>query len=295
MPFGKYQIVVFKEKGGGGRNIRLRAWFLWFLFFCFVALICANVWLVDSYLKNRTLSEQLEASEILLKDQNQQIDNIANKVSELQSDVLRVQQFDTKLKIMMNMENDVDTSLISDNFSGTYFPYYRRELMLRRINSFLKDLDDSINLEEVRQQELFQALRDNRELLEITPSIWPVEGFLSSRFGYRISPFTGKRSFHKGIDISARTGTSIVAPASGTVIYTGYDGAYGNTIKVQHSPNLVTRYAHLHKIGVKVGEIVKRGSVIGSVGSTGRSTGPHLHYEVILNGVPVDPMPYVLN
>jgi len=100
---------------------------------------------------------------------------------------------------------------------------------------------------------------------------------------------------HKGLDISNRVGTPIRAPARGAVTFSGPDGAYGISITIDHGNGMVTRYAHMQKTLVKVGEFVQRGDVIGALGNTGRSTGPHLHYEVILNGTPVDPMRYILN
>ncbi len=125
--------------------------------------------------------------------------------------------------------------------------------------------------------------------------MWPTRGWTSSRFGYRASPFTGKREFHKGIDISARMGSPVVATADGMVAFSGLDRGYGRTIVLKHGYGLKTRYAHLKRILVKKGQFVKRGEIIGLVGNSGRSTGSHLHYEVHLNGVPVNPMKYIID
>jgi murein DD-endopeptidase MepM/ murein hydrolase activator NlpD len=127
----------------------------------------------------------------------------------------------------------------------------------------------------------------NRKFL---PTLAPiVDGWYSSNFGYRIDPFTGSRSFHEGIDFPASIGTAIVAAASGKVVYAGYHPEYGKIIEVDHGNGLVSRYAHASQIFVKEGDLVVRGQRLGSVGSTGRSTGPHLHFEVRLNGVPQNP------
>jgi murein DD-endopeptidase MepM/ murein hydrolase activator NlpD len=163
------------------------------------------------------------------------------------------------------------------------------------MNAFLRQLSTSVNLEEVRQQELLHALRDNREMLASMPSIWPVEGFLTSRFGPRLSPINGQRDFHKGLDIAARTGTPVIAPAKGAVTFVGRDGAYGNIVHLHHGAGISTRYAHLSRFVVKEGQIVRRGTILGYAGNTGRSTGPHLHYEVLVNGVNVNPTHYILN
>jgi murein DD-endopeptidase MepM/ murein hydrolase activator NlpD len=122
-----------------------------------------------------------------------------------------------------------------------------------------------------------------------------VEGFISSPFGVRSSSFSGRGEFHKGLDIRARPGTPIIAPAKGVVTMAGGDGAYGLSVEIQHSRAVVTKYGHLQRINVREGQPVRRGDVVGFVGSTGRSTGPHLHYEVKLNGIHVNPMRYILN
>ena len=123
----------------------------------------------------------------------------------------------------------------------------------------------------------------------------PALGWPTSKFGYRHSPFTGKREFHKGLDIANRKGSPIVATADGIVTFTGRKGLLGEVLVVDHGHGIVTRYAHLDKIISKKGTRVERGQVIAHMGNSGRSTGPHLHYEVRLNGVPVNPTKYILN
>lgn len=127
----------------------------------------------------------------------------------------------------------------------------------------------------------------NRKFL---PTLYPIlDGWYSSNFGYRIDPFTGQQSMHEGIDFPADVGTPIVAAASGKVVYAGWHPAYGNIVEIDHGNGLESRYAHTTAIFVKEGDLVVRGQKIATVGSTGRSTGPHLHFEVRLNGVPQNP------
>ena len=116
-----------------------------------------------------------------------------------------------------------------------------------------------------------------------------IDGWFSSNFGYRIDPFTGQQSMHEGIDFPADTGTPIVATASGKIIYAEWHPAYGKMIEIDHGNGLVSRYAHTSAMHVKEGDLVVRGQKVAAVGSTGRSTGPHLHFEVRLNGVPQNP------
>jgi murein DD-endopeptidase MepM/ murein hydrolase activator NlpD len=121
------------------------------------------------------------------------------------------------------------------------------------------------------------------------------DGWVTSNFGYRTSPFTGRREFHRGLDIATRSGTPILAPADGVVIFAGPKRLSGNMIIIDHGHGMTTNYGHIKQAHKKKGERVKRGDVIAEVGNTGRSTGPHLHYEVLLNGVSVNPEKYILN
>ncbi|HRR40698.1 MAG TPA: M23 family metallopeptidase, partial [Syntrophales bacterium] len=125
------------------------------------------------------------------------------------------------------------------------------------------------------------------------PSIWPVRGWVSSEFGIRQSPFTGRREFHKGIDIAADPGREIVAPADGIVVLNGRDPNMGLVVQLNHSQGFSTIYGHLLRSVVRKGQILRRGDVIGFIGNSGRSTGPHLHYTMLLNGVPVNPRKYL--
>ncbi|MBN1881059.1 MAG: M23 family metallopeptidase [Deltaproteobacteria bacterium] len=128
-----------------------------------------------------------------------------------------------------------------------------------------------------------------RDDLANIPMGWPCEGGITSPFGYRDHPVWHTWKHHNGIDIGAPYGAPVCATGGGTVTFTGWKWGYGRTVDIEHSPHLVTRYAHLSEITVRVGDVVKRGDWIGDIGTTGTVTGPHLHYEVRINGEPVDP------
>jgi len=148
-----------------------------------------------------------------------------------------------------------------------------------------------------KTERLEREMRDYEDLLRrrgMTPSIWPVSGKLESGMGGRRNPFGGRGfEYHEGQDIDASYGTSVMVAAGGTVTIAGRQRGYGNVIYVDHGAGLSTRYGHLSEIDVKIGQTVTRGQTIGLVGSTGRSTGPHLHYEVRINNQPVDPRQYL--
>jgi murein DD-endopeptidase MepM/ murein hydrolase activator NlpD len=143
--------------------------------------------------------------------------------------------------------------------------------------------------------ELVQQLQEKHRLLASSPAIWPTKGWLTSRFGSRISPFTGRRQFHSGIDIAGRRGTDVIASARGVVRYAGKRGPLGNTVIIDHGYGVRTHYGHTDEILVKPGEEVERGQVIATLGNTGRSTGPHLHYTIEVKGKPVNPLNYIFD
>jgi murein DD-endopeptidase MepM/ murein hydrolase activator NlpD len=144
-------------------------------------------------------------------------------------------------------------------------------------------------------QGILSTLQKRSHLLSTVPMAKPVDGWYASGFGYRISPFTGKRTLHRGLDIAAPVGTPIYAPADGVVIFSGAKSGFGKFIMIAHGHGIVTRYGHNAQLLVKPGERVKRGDQIATVGMTGRTTGPHLHYEVWVNGRPTNPNKFILS
>jgi murein DD-endopeptidase MepM/ murein hydrolase activator NlpD len=151
----------------------------------------------------------------------------------------------------------------------------------------LRDLLGSL---EARLQTVRTGVEKQQALAAATPSMWPVVGYLSSMFGNRKDPFTGAPDFHPGLDIAANHGSPIRATADGTIESAGYAGNYGNAVVVRHGFGISTRYGHMSRIAVRAGATVKRGDVIGYVGSTGRATSAHLHYEILLNGQTINPL-----
>ncbi len=141
---------------------------------------------------------------------------------------------------------------------------------------------------------LDMAFQKQALLLSSTPSIFPVRGLMGNGYGWRRDPFTGMRDFHEGLDVVAPVGTKVISPADGIVTRVGASGGFGNSILISHGYGIITRYGHLSSYSVRVGQRVKRGDVVATVGTTGRSTGPHLHYEVLVHQRNVDPVKYIL-
>jgi murein DD-endopeptidase MepM/ murein hydrolase activator NlpD len=140
---------------------------------------------------------------------------------------------------------------------------------------------------------LGRFMERTRPMLLSIPMTWPVHGPLNSRFGMRPSPWSGEQEFHRGLDISANRGTPVLAPATGTVFFAGNGGEYGTTVILDHGHDLRSLYGHLQEIRVRQGTHVERGQVIALTGSTGRSSGPHLHYEIQVHGQAVDPRQFL--
>jgi hypothetical protein len=141
------------------------------------------------------------------------------------------------------------------------------------------------------KEKLNQVLQDNNWIRSI-PATWPAKGWVIASYGWRVDPLTREKTWHYGIDIANHVGTFIVATAQGTITYADSNGAWGNVLVIDHGNSIQTRYAHLLNFRVKVGQKVKKGELIAEMGTTGQTTGPHLHYELIVDGIPIDPVKF---
>jgi murein DD-endopeptidase MepM/ murein hydrolase activator NlpD len=164
---------------------------------------------------------------------------------------------------------------------------------LARVQARARHLASQVPTRKLSLLDLLDGLEGQTQKLAATPSIWPTSGYVTSGYGNRISPFTGRVQFHSGLDIAADFGTIVVAPASGRVVLSGDNGALGRMVELDHGYGIRTHYGHLTKALVQRGQTVQRGEPIGTVGSSGRSTGPHLHYGVEVAGRTVDPTDYI--
>jgi murein DD-endopeptidase MepM/ murein hydrolase activator NlpD len=255
-----------------------------------------------AYAASKALEKTMDEQQDLIAGQQAQIQNFASEINKLKAQLVTLNNFEDKIRIIANLKHleeqdglfGVGGSIPEDLMANTD--------LTNRQSALIRDMHDQVAMLEVASvnqkkgfSSLLEALEGQKNLLACTPAIRPTKGWKSSRFGYRISPFTGRREFHKGLDIANQKGTDIVAPADGYIKYVGKKGLMGNTLIIDHGHGLVTHYGHLAKTTKKRGDKVKRGDTIALMGNSGRSTGPHLHYEVHLNGVPVNPEKYILN
>jgi len=233
--------------------------------------------------------------------QRKQIQAFADEINELKSKLLALNNFENQIRMIANLEKGSEDSLFGvggakpEDLNPKLKLTEKHSSLIREMHHQIGQLDSASSVQGNQFESLIKLLDGQKNFLASTPAVWPVRGILMSGFGRRTSPFTGAGDFHKGLDISNQQGTPVISTADGTVTFTGPENFLGNVVMINHGHGMVTCYAHLQKILVHPGDKVKRGEKIALLGNTGKSTGPHLHYEVHLNGTPVDPKKYILN
>jgi murein DD-endopeptidase MepM/ murein hydrolase activator NlpD len=256
--------------------------------------------------RDQELSGTLASQRGELQTQRQQISDFSCEINTLKERLLALNDFEKKIRVMADLDKRPD----SGQLFGVGGPIPRaldpkmalgdqRGSLVREMHSQVDQLALAAVNQEDHFRDLLTHIEKQRGLLASTPTIRPIdpdaEHLVTSRFEYRQSPFTNVREFHKGYDISTREGTPIYATAAGTVTFAGDKGLLGKTIIIDHGYGLTTTYGHCSRLLKLQGEKVRRWEPIALVGNTGRSTGPHLHYEVALHGVQVNPEKYFLN
>ena len=239
----------------------------------------------------------------VLTAQSKELQAAQNQLSQTKAELNSLKQY---VVYLSSLEKEVRDSLklgdskVSLDYVLNRTPKAKLEStdkLPENIAQLLSEESDTTQLAEERAKTLHTlkgAADEYNILLAETPNTWPLKGYISSPFGWRPNPFGGSGwEFHKGIDICAYYGAPIRATADGKVEYAGWFGGYGNFVKIYHRDGIETCYGHMEKVAVKAGEHVKKGQVIGYEGSTGLSTGPHLHYEVRINGTAVNPIKYL--
>ena len=295
--FKNYQLVIFRDHHGAYRKLRFRGWLFALMLLALAALVAGNVSLVKYYYNYKRMERELGEWEAKAQDQNVQLLHLSDRLKTLETDLTRIRAFDAKLRRMVNLDQEpreVSPSEEGKDFDKKYLPLYRQEMLTRKLNRFLAELGDAAALERLRQQELVSLLDASGARLAALPTAWPVAGWIASPFGERTSPFTGKKEFHKGLDIAAPAGAPVLAPGKGVVTFAGETENDGFGLVIDHQGGLTTSYGHLRDVLPAKGEVVTRGQVIGHVGDSGQGSGPHLHYETRLGGAPVNPMRYIL-
>jgi murein DD-endopeptidase MepM/ murein hydrolase activator NlpD len=222
----------------------------------------------------------------------QQMGEINARVEELDNQTERLQEI--LKKQIVGKQKLPSLPKKEKEFENQGGPFVNNKLRDQDVQIALQALMKKVQIREDIYNETESILLKQSVLKDTLPDLYPVNvGYNSSSYGWRVDPFLGIRSFHEGLDFSAAEGDQIKATAAGMVIATGKTSDYGNYVKIKHGGGIETRYAHASKILVKKGDLVRKDEVIALVGNTGRSTGPHLHYEIRFNGRSLDPRKYL--
>lgn len=329
----KVTLFIVSNQTGRTRKIVLSAvWLKAISFISAIVIVIFAAGMVDYF---GLLLQAMENKRLKVENAQlvKQFQIVESKVSALENSLERVKTFTTKLKLITNVDsNDRITKLTMGPKPAAgqqveeYEPMEQRsdgEALTQQDQVFAnkkplndqtgelanettdKDyaslvirIDKAVKETQLKEQsviDLWEGLSERQSLLSATPNIKPAKGWLTSRFGYRSSPFSGKSVLHAGLDIAAAPGSPVYAPADGVVTFASYDEGYGKLVSIDHGYGVSTRFGHMSQIYVQVGQRISKWDVLGAVGNTGRSTGPHLHYEVRINGTPVDPINYILD
>ena len=309
-----YTLLVIPEKTSKIRRFLLPGWIVkgvtlsFFIVGVLVFIMFVDYWkVIDKIGENKEL--RLENRKLI-----QQVQIFKNKVSSIEDTIERIETFATRLKVITNIEDkdqlvkrlnekplpiadnnigDIEEESIVNKITSDIESLEFEEERVK-INKDLKKINTSSLLLEQNLHDIYELLMDQKSFISALPTIKPCRGYFTSGFGIRESPHGGGTKMHEGLDIANRSGTSIRSTANGFVRFSGIKPGYGKTIIVDHGYGLETWYAHLKDLKVKQGVQVRRGSLIALMGSTGRSTGSHVHYEVRVHGIPVDPLSYIL-
>ena len=282
-------------------TVRIPLWWVHWGGIALVVLFISSISIVYSLRQTKLQMANHHGLMVENRQQQEHILFLARETKQLQAQLEEIQALDSSIRELMRLDSRRATpsAQVVPDVAMAQTRDLRPQLANRglslaatllRTEQNLESIKEAIPITEDSLKGLEKQVEAQRAREQATPSLRPVAGNITSGFGYRRSPFDASREFHAGIDIAAPSGTAVHATAAGTVRMASWNGGYGNVIFLDHGFGFVTVYAHLSRISVRVGQTVDKGQVIGLVGSTGRSTGPHLHYEVRVGGATVNPM-----
>ncbi len=286
---GKFTVLIIPEGSHHVRRFGIRRRTLGLLSAVVVVALLISAFFAVDYLNINLDRHELHRLKKQNLAQQKELRHLSASLEELRKEMVVLAQNDAKVRVLAKLSRPRP-----DGLTGIGGP--PEEDVATEFSDLQRQIDQirqAIDLRRESQEEIQGFLNDQRSMMAAKPKGWPVKGWVTSNFGMRLSPFTGKPKMHEGIDIAATTGVPIFATADGIISQAETAPGYGKLVVVDHGYGYKTYYAHNSKIYVKVGQRVKRGDKVAAVGNTGSSTGSHLHYEVRLNGVPVNPRKYM--
>lgn len=284
-------LMIIPQKNSRILSFRISYFFSKILLVVFILFFLFSSFVLFDYIRIKEKGVSQGKLYRAISFQKFKLTSIQNLVSDERDKLVRLEKFEKKLRLIAGLEES--TSRIR-YVGGNHIGESDKKDIGAAVLDSLDKLALDMKLTEINFFQLEADLQEREDQLARTPSVAPTTGYISSPFGKRIDPFTGKVRFHKGLDFSNRPFTPIYAPADGVVVNTEVNGAFGEFLVIDHGYEVVTRYGHLAKYEVKVGQQVKRGDLIARMGNTGRSTANHLHYEVLVRDQNVDPEKYIL-
>jgi len=269
-----------------------------------VIVVCAGTWYCadvrEIYATSRIQHDEIIRLKAGIEKKDSQFRLLALRLKMLNQKMSELSELETRIRTVAGVtpEKRPGFSGVGGEVTNAIDPVRTARVRSDDLARYLDTQIDRIQITSSHKseslKELLNILQTEKEILTVMPSIDPVEGgSITSGFGYRKSPFTGKREFHTGVDIADEIGAPVRATADGVVTCSERRGSFGNLVVIDHGHGIVSVYGHLSKLSVEPGEKVTKGQVIGAVGSTGRSTGPHLHYEIRFNGIPMNAERYL--
>jgi murein DD-endopeptidase MepM/ murein hydrolase activator NlpD len=316
----KVTIMLIPDGGNACKQFKVSTGWLYVILFIMVPSSFATAFFARDYLELKRVHK--DYLNVIKENESYRGEAkvVVAELDEVKKSLKRVQDFSNKLQEIVSLQtNTVAKQTGIGPLSDEEYDQFRKgngETLVASNSQSLSSLPLGINLDRLNFKPVFDKMSETRiqsdnqaidmqrlltrvnqqkYLLNSIPSILPVDGWVTSNFGRRVSPFTGQLSSHQGLDVASPIGTPIHTPADGVVIFSGKKSGYGNFVMIAHGYGIVTRYGHNAQNLAQPGQKVKRGEQIATVGDTGRSTGPHLHYEVWVNGSPVNPEKFILN
>lgn len=299
----EYTLMFVPHDGQAVRSIRIPVKVLKYGLsaVCIAVVILAGALFNYRYTINTANAEKAELERLRQTNgsQVQQIEDLAKKTAGLQADMERLNALDAELRRIVNNEDTTAASRSGLNrppvpggtHGGQGGPVMTTDIVA--LERMVSQLQQGVQAREESLRELKEELVAKQTRMAATPSIWPTQGEVTSRFGWRSSPWGGGSDYHPGIDIANSEGTPIVATADGEVVQSEWFGGYGKMVQIDHGNGIATVYGHNSQLLVRSGQRVKRGEVIAYMGNTGYSTGSHVHYEVRVNGTAVNPSSFL--
>lgn len=290
MPAKRFTILIIPEGSHQVRRFGVNRSALKKIVAVSVVLLLGLVGMLADYVMTNLDRNELQHLQVENVAQREELHRLVVKLEDLRQEMVVLAQNDAKVRVMAKL-----SAPKSDSIAGIGGPANADDVnqAFTDVQQRIDEVRRQIDLRRESQEEIQGILNDQRSLLAAKPQGWPAKGWLTSNFGVRRDPFTGRRKMHEGLDIAARTGSPVFATADGIVSSARTEPGYGKVVTIDHGYGYRTVYGHNSKFNVKVGQRVRRGDRIASVGNTGRSTGSHVHYEIRLNGLPVNPHKYL--